>query len=160
VLVTFLLAAICVYVYIDYDNLKNWVYGTQNEVVVEKAVQPVQIPKQNTAPKPNKPETNFKVGEIVYINASISDQVGFEANDAPLWLTYDGSENDEYQDIKDYVPHRLKVQIQRVETGKGGKTWYKIITASGLPISGWIEEKYLSRELPDRRRVRTNDWGT
>lgn len=159
-IVTFLIAAISVYVYIDYDNLKNWVYGTQEEVVVEQAPPPVQIQKQNTVPKQTKPETKFKAGETVYINAAVSDQVGFEANDAPLWRTYDGSENDEYQDIKGYAPHRLKVEITRVEIGEGGKTWYKIITTSGLPLSGWIEEKYLSRELPDRRRVRTSDWGT
>jgi hypothetical protein len=159
VLVTFLLAAIGVYVYIDYNNLKNWVYGTQDEVVVEQAIPPVQIPRNTSAPKQIKPETKFKVGETVYVNASVGDQVGFESNDAPLWRTYDGSENEEYQDIKDYVPHRYEVKIERVEIGTGGKAWYKIITATGLPLSGWIEEKYLSRDLPERRHGRTNDWG-
>lgn len=160
VLVTFLLAAISVYVYIDYNNVKNFIYGAPDEVTVEQTTAPVQIPPNNPPLKQTKPETKYNVEETVYINSAVSDQVGFEANDAPVWITYDGSENDEYQNIKEYLPNRLKVKIERVEIGEGGKAWYKIITASGLPISGWIQEKYLSRELPDRRRGRTNDWGS
>ncbi|MBU1022638.1 hypothetical protein KKB99_00030, partial [bacterium] len=154
------LAALGVYVYIDYDNVKCWITGQERVKTIEKSDESEYSPPKEIVKKEiPKQENKFKVGDVVYVDASVGDHIIWKQNMVPLWKTYDGSEHEEYQKVTNEIPHRLQVRITRCEKGRDDIFWYYVRTAKGLPTEGWIIEKYLSEKLPKRRDGKTDDWG-
>jgi hypothetical protein len=161
ILVTLILASISVYVFINYDDVKCWITGENpNQDSIEQSIEEpdnhVKTLKNN---EPKEPQTKFQPGDVVYIDSSVGDTMKWQQNEVPLWKTYDGSDEEEYQNTSISLPHRIKVKVVKAAQGADDITWYYIRTAKGLPTSGWVQEQYLSKELPKRRRGRTGDWG-
>ena len=157
---TLIICLIVVYVYIDYDNIKAKLFGDNKEKEItrieeSKVKDGIGESKEIKTAK----ETKFKEDEELYINASVGDLMSWEQNRVPAWITYDGSANSESQRVIDYFNHREIVKVIKVVIGEGGKVWYYVRTPKGFPISGWVEEKYLSKEAPLRRRSQPPDRG-
>ena len=157
---TLIICLIVVYVYIDYDNIKAKLLGEnkQNEIT---RIEESKVQNEIGASKKIKSEkeTKFKEGEELYINASVGDLMAWGQNRVPAWITYDGSSNADSQRVIDYFNHREIVKVIRALIGEGGKSWYYVRTPKGFPISGWVEEQYLSKNPPKRRLSQPPDRG-
>lgn len=161
ILVTLILASITVYVFINYDDVKCWITGVNpNRDSIEQTIEePDNSVKSAKNKGPEEPKTKFQPGDAVYIDSSVGDTIKWHQNEVPLWKTYDGSDQEEYQNTSVSLPHRMRVKVVKSAQGAEDITWYYIRTAKGLPTSGWVQEQYLSKKLPLRRRGKTGDWG-
>ena len=161
ILVTLILASIIVYVYINYDDVKCWITGENpHQDAIEQTIEEPNHAKRVKINEPKEPQTKFQPGDVVYIDTSVGDTIKWHQHEAPLWKTYDGSDQEEFQNTNVSLPHRIKVKVVKSAQGAENKTWYYIRTAKGLPTSGWVQEQYLSEKLPKRRRGKTGDWGS
>ena len=161
IIATLIICAIVVYVYFDYENLKSKYLGLNDKSALSESKETEK--NENTTEKltadKTESETKYKVGEELYIDASVGDLIAWQQNRIPAWVTYDGSPNDDSQRVKDYYNHRDIVKVIKTAIGKGGKTWYYVRTPTGFPISGWVEEQYLSKNPPKRRLSQPPDRG-
>jgi len=155
ILATLVICAIVVYVYMDYDNIKaRWFPDEKKTTEVLKVEEPPESAVPVKIKKEPEMNTKFKEGEMVFLNATVGDLMGWKQNTVPGWATYDGSPNEANQRVQANFEHGSEVKIVKVGIGREGKTWYYVRTSSGFPLAGWVEEKYVSKEEPPRRSTR------
>ena len=163
ILVTIVITAIALWVYNDYDNIKKW-FKQEKTAPVKFEEIPDEKPEQQSPPPqsvmevPN-PNTKYKEDDIVYIDAIAGDTLGFENNVVELWVTYDGSIVDDKQRVIKVVDHRVKCRVLKSVIGRNDETWYRVKTLTSFQATGWVREKFLSSELPKRRKGRIPDTG-